>query len=108
MKYGSELAYFYQQADAFVFPSRTDTFGLVLVEAMACGTPVAAYPVTGPIDVIRDPAVGALSEDLRAAALSALALDRGAVRDYAQQYSWAKATRQFLEQLRPVASAVAA
>jgi glycosyltransferase involved in cell wall biosynthesis len=108
MKYGSELAYFYQQADAFVFPSRTDTFGLVLVEAMACGTPVAAFPVTGPIDVIRDPAVGALSEDLRAAALSALALDRGAVRDYAQQYSWAKATRQFLEQLRPVASAVAA
>jgi 1,2-diacylglycerol 3-alpha-glucosyltransferase/glucuronosyltransferase len=108
MKYGSELAYFYQQADAFVFPSRTDTFGLVLVEAMACGTPVAAYPVTGPIDVIRDPAVGALNEDLRAAALSALALDRGAVRDYAQQYSWAKATRQFLEQLRPVASAVAA
>ena len=108
MKYGSELAYFYQQADAFVFPSRTDTFGLVLVEAMACGTPVAAYPVTGPIDVIRDPAVGALSEDLRAAALSALALDRGAVRNYAQQYSWAKATRQFLEQLRPVASAVAA
>jgi glycosyltransferase involved in cell wall biosynthesis len=108
MKYGGELAYFYQQADAFVFPSRTDTFGLVLIEAMACGTPVAAYPVTGPIDVIRDPAVGTLNEDLRTAALSALALDRRAVRDYAQQYSWAKATRQFLEQLRPVASAVAA
>jgi glycosyltransferase involved in cell wall biosynthesis len=108
MKYGRELAYFYQQADAFVFPSRTDTFGLVLVEAMACGTPVAAYPVTGPIDVIRDPAVGALSEDLRGAALAALALDRGAVRDYVQQYSWTTATRQFLEQLRPVASAVAA
>ncbi len=108
MKYGHELAYFYQQADAFVFPSRTDTFGLVLVEAMACGTPVAAYPVTGPIDVIRDPAVGTLSEDLRAAALVAMTLDRGAVRDYAQQYSWATATRQFLEQLRPVASPVAA
>ena len=108
MKYGRELAYFYQQADAFVFPSRTDTFGLVLVEAMACGTPVAAYPVTGPIDVIRDPAVGALSEDLRGAALAALALDRRAVHDYALQYSWATATRQFLEQLRPVASAVAA
>ena len=108
MKYGRELAYFYQQADAFVFPSRTDTFGLVLVEAMACGTPVAAYPVTGPIDVIRDPAVGALSEDLRGAALAALALDRRAVHNYALQYSWATATRQFLEQLRPVASAVAA
>ena len=75
---------------------------------MACGTPVAAYPVTGPIDVIRDPAVGVLSEDLRGAALAALALDRAAVRDYAQQYSWAKATRQFIEQLRPVAAAVAA
>jgi glycosyltransferase involved in cell wall biosynthesis len=108
MKYGSELAYFYQQADAFVFPSRTDTFGLVLIEAMACGTPVAAYPVTGPIDVIRDPRVGALSEDLRGAALAALALDRTAVHDYAQQYSWAKATRQFVEQLRPVTVAVAA
>ncbi|HEV3240659.1 MAG TPA: glycosyltransferase family 1 protein [Casimicrobiaceae bacterium] len=108
MKYGAELAYFYQQADAFVFPSRTDTFGLVLVEAMACGTPVAAYPVTGPIDVIRDPAVGVLSEDLRAAALAALELDRRAVRSYALQYSWATATRQFLEQLRPVPSAIAA
>lgn len=108
MKYGRELAHFYQQADAFVFPSRTDTFGLVLIEAMACGTPVAAYPVTGPIDVIRDPAVGVLSEDLRSAALSALALDRTAVRDYAQQYSWAAATRQFIEQLRPLTHAVAA
>ncbi len=108
MKYGAALAYFYQQADAFVFPSRTDTFGLVLVEAMACGTPVAAYPVTGPIDVIRDPAVGVLSEDLRAAALGALELDRDAVRSYALQYSWATATRQFLEHLRPVPSAVAA
>jgi len=108
MKYGSELAYFYQQADAFVFPSRTDTFGLVLIESMACGTPVAAYPVTGPIDVIRDPSVGALNEDLRDAALAALDLDREAVRDYAQQYSWATATRQFLEQLRPLASPAAA
>jgi 1,2-diacylglycerol 3-alpha-glucosyltransferase/glucuronosyltransferase len=108
MKYGSELAYFYQQADAFVFPSRTDTFGLVLIESMACGTPVAAYPVTGPIDVIRDPSVGALKEDLRDAALSALELDREAVRNYAEQYSWATATRQLLEQLRPLASPAAA
>ena len=67
-KFGAELAHFYQQADVFVFPSRTDTFGLVLIEAMACGTPVAAYPVMGPKDVIADPAAGALSEDLRAAA----------------------------------------
>ncbi len=55
MKHGRELAAFYQQADVFVFPSRTDTFGLVLIEAMACGTPVAAFPVTGPLDVVTDP-----------------------------------------------------
>ena len=108
MKYGRELAYFYQQADAFVFPSRTDTFGLVLIEAMACGTPVAAYPVTGPIDVITDTKVGVLSENLREAALAALELDRGAVSNYAQRYSWAAATRQFLTELRPAVSAVAA
>ena len=108
MKHGAELAYCYQQADVFVFPSRTDTFGLVLIEAMACGTPVAAYPVTGPIDVVRDPAIGVLSEDLRAAALAALDLDRSAVRRYAQQYSWAAATRQFVGNLRPANVAVAA
>ena len=102
MKHGAELAYYYQQADVFVFPSRTDTFGLVLVEAMACGTPVAAFPVTGPIDVVRDPEVGVLSEDLRAAALAALKLDRASVHRYAQQFSWAVATRQFVNSLRPV------
>ena len=73
---GAELASYYQRADVFVFPSRTDTFGLVLVEAMACGTPVAAFPVRGPIDVVTDPAAGVLDEDLGAAALAALALDR--------------------------------
>ena len=99
MRHGPDLAYFYQQADAFVFPSRTDTFGLVLLEAMACGTPVAAFPVTGPIDVVRDPAVGVLSEDLRAAALEALSLDRSAVRNYALRYSWTAATSQFFANL---------
>jgi glycosyltransferase involved in cell wall biosynthesis len=108
MKYGRELAHYYQQADAFVFPSRTDTFGLVLIEAMACGTPVAAYPVTGPVDVVRDSAAGILSEDLQAAALAALKLDREAVRRYALQFSWAAATRQLLEQLRPMAAPLAA
>jgi len=107
VKHGKDLAYYYQQADVFVFPSRTDTFGLVLIEAMACGTPVAAYPVTGPIDVVRDPAVGVLSDDLRTAALAALTLDRQRVRKYAEQYSWAAATRQFLANLRtyPIAAA---
>jgi glycosyltransferase involved in cell wall biosynthesis len=99
MKQGEELAYYYQQADVFVFPSRTDTFGLVLIEAMACGTPVAAYPVTGPIDVIRSSAAGILSGDLRAAALEALKLDRSAVHEYAQRFSWRAATEQFVANL---------
>jgi len=108
VKHGKDLAYFYQQADVFVFPSRTDTFGLVLIEAMACGTPVAAYPVTGPIDVVRDPAVGVLSADLRTAALAALQLDRVPVSRYAEQYSWGAATRQFVANLRTPGLAVPA
>jgi glycosyltransferase involved in cell wall biosynthesis len=107
MRHGADLARFYQQADVFVFPSRTDTFGLVLIEAMACGTPVAAYPVTGPVDVVRDPAAGVLAEDLRAAALDALALDRSAVHRYAQRYSWATAPRQCVDNLRPRSRAAA-
>jgi len=99
MRGGVELAHYYQQSDVFVFPSRTDTFGLVLAEAMACGTPIAAYPVTGPVDVVRDPDAGVLSEDLRGAALAALGLDRSAVRRYALQFSWAAATEQFVAAL---------
>ena len=99
MKTGAELASYYQRADAFVFPSLTDTFGLVLIEAMACGTPVAAFPVRGPIDVIQDPAVGVLREDLRSAAVAALSLDRERVRRYAEQYSWEHCSRQFLSLL---------
>ncbi len=101
MKSGRELARYYQEADVFVFPSRTDTFGLVLIEAMACGTPVAAFPVPGPLDVVTDPTAGVLSEDLRWAALAALALDRAAVRRFALDYSWERATAQFLRNLRP-------
>ena len=101
MKHGRELASFYQQADVFVFPSRTDTFGLVLIESMACGTPVAAYPVTGPLDVVTDPSAGVLSEDLRSAALAALDCDRDAVRRFGQRFSWESATRQFVLHLQP-------
>ena len=101
MKSGPELASYYQRADVFVFPSRTDTFGLVLVEAMACGTPVAAYPVRGPIDVIKDPAAGVLDADLGAAALSALRLDRDKVRGYAARFSWEQSSRQFISSLVP-------
>ena len=75
-RYGEELARYVSCADVFVFPSRTDTFGLVLLEAMACGVPVAAYPVTGPCDVVLDGVTGALSDDLEAAAMRALTTER--------------------------------
>ena len=100
-KTGAELASYFRSADVFVFPSRTDTFGLVLVEAMACGTPVAAFPVRGPIDVVKDPEAGVLDEDLGAAARAALELDRGRVRRYAEQFSWEACSRQFLANLVP-------
>jgi glycosyltransferase involved in cell wall biosynthesis len=98
----AELARLYSTADVFVFPSRSDTFGLVLLEALACGTPVAAYPVQGPADVIGRANVGVMHEDLRMAALAALKIDRGACRDFALEHSWAAATRQFLGLQRPV------
>ncbi len=97
------LARAYAQADVFVFPSRTDTFGLVLLEALASGTPVAAFPVTGPLDVIGGHPVGALDTDLRAACLRALALDRAACRAHAEGYSWAACARRFRDSLVPVA-----
>ena len=96
-----ELATLYNAADVFVFPSRTDTFGLVLLEAMACGCPVAAYPVTGPVDVIGDSPAGALNEDLRAAAMSALTIDRAVARRHALRFSWEACTLQFLAHLHP-------
>jgi len=99
MKTGAELAWHYQQADVLVFPSRTDTFGLVLIEAIACGTPVAAFPVTGPVDVVRDGETGALDTDLRAAALKALTLDRAAVASNGAAFSWRAATGQFIANL---------
>jgi glycosyltransferase involved in cell wall biosynthesis len=102
MRLGEDLAWHYQQADAFVFPSRTDTFGLVMLEAMACGTPVAAFPVTGPVDVVVPGVSGVLDDDLRAAAIAALALPRAAVRAHASHSSWENATLQFLDNLRPV------
>jgi glycosyltransferase involved in cell wall biosynthesis len=95
------LAKLYNAADVFVFPSRTDTFGLVLLEAMACGCPVAAYPVTGPVDVIGDSPAGALDEDLRAACLRALAIPREVARAHAGKFSWEACTRQFLAHLHP-------
>ncbi len=97
---GDDLATVYRSADVKVFPSVTDTFGLVMVESMACGTPVAAYPVPGPIDVIgHDSAGGVLDTDLRAACLAALNKPRDEVRRYAEQFSWTRATQQFEQAL---------
>jgi glycosyltransferase involved in cell wall biosynthesis len=103
-----ELARVYAAADVFVFPSRTDTFGLVLLEAMACGLPVAAYPVTGPRDVIGDSAAGVLHEDLRTACLEALKLRREDAVARARLFTWRAATEQFLGHLHPRLRAVAA
>ena len=92
----AELARLYNAADAFVFPSRTDTFGLVMLEALACGVPVAAFPVTGPLDVIGDSPSGRLDENLRAAAVAALDIDPEVCRAHALEFSWEKVTDQFL------------
>lgn len=97
----NELARFYRAADVFVFPSLTDTFGLVLLEAMACGTPVAAYPVAGPLDVVGNSGAGVLADDLRQACLDAMKIDRSHVRRVAEGFSWAAAARQFEQHLHP-------
>lgn len=104
-KHRHELASLYSAADVFVFPSRTDTFGLVMLEALASGVPVAAFPVAGPNDVIGNAPIGVLSEDLRAAALQALKIDRAACRDFAAQMTWERCAKMFLDNLailRPV------
>lgn len=101
-KHGPDLARHVAAGDVLVFPSLTDTFGLVMLEAMACGLPVAAFPVAGPKDVVREGEVGALDWDLSKAAERALALSRTACRLYAQGFSWEAATRQFLANLAPL------
>lgn len=104
-KFGDELAAHYACADVFVFPSLTDTFGLVILEAMAAGTPVAAYPAPGPIDLIPDSGAGVLAhsatEGLREACLEALKLDRAGVRAYAERFSWRACAEDFLRNLQP-------
>jgi len=94
-KTGEELAAHIAAADVFVFPSRTDTFGLVMLEALACGVPVAAYPVTGPIDVITSDKVGCLDKDLKTAVQGALQCKRADCREYALNYTWEAASRTF-------------
>jgi glycosyltransferase involved in cell wall biosynthesis len=100
-KVGDELAAHYAAADLFVFPSRTDTFGLVLLEALASGLPVAAYPVPGPLDIIDGTGVGVLDEDLAAAARRAIAISPAHCRAVALQYSWRASAEQFVHNLQP-------
>ena len=88
---GEELAFHYSDSDVFVFPSRTDTFGLVMLEAMSCGTPVAAYPVTGPIDVVVNGVNGHLDDSLEIAVKEALKVDRSGCRSFALDNSWSHA-----------------
>lgn len=98
-KMGEDLARHYAVSDVFVFPSRTDTFGLVMLEALASGVPVAAYPVQAPLEVIGNAPVAALDEDLRAACMRALAISPEACRRFALDHSWHACTEQFLANL---------
>jgi glycosyltransferase involved in cell wall biosynthesis len=98
---GAELVREYAAADAFVFPSRTDTFGLVMLEANACGTPVAAYPVTGPKDVVIEGVNGSLHQDLRQAVRSALQVSRSSCRRHALDNDWERIAMRFLRAMEP-------
>ena len=100
-RHGDGLVEAYQGADVFVFPSRTDTFGNVMTEALACGTPVAAYPVTGPKDILTDGRAGAVHADLAVAVRRALMLERSDASAHAQNFTWAASARQFLDGLVP-------
>ena len=100
-KFGEDLARYFADADVFVFPSKTDTFGLVIIEAMATGTPVAAYPVTGPIDIVPGSGGGVLDDDLKTACLSALDCARDAAAKHAQNFSWLAVTEKFFAYLTP-------
>ena len=102
---GEALAEAYAGADVFVFPSKTDTFGLVLLEALASGLPVAAFPVTGPRDVIGDAPVGALNDDLREACLSALTISKQACLDFAAKYTWEASARAFVDNMADIRNA---
>jgi glycosyltransferase involved in cell wall biosynthesis len=101
-KFGEELARHYACGDVFVFPSLTDTFGLVLLEALASGLPVAACPMPGPLDVIGDSGSGVLDHDLAQAAAQALEIPRARDREYALTFSWRRCAKQFLENLHPI------
>jgi glycosyltransferase involved in cell wall biosynthesis len=98
-KRGQELGDYYRMADVFVFPSRWETFGLVMVEAMACGTPVAAYPCQGPLDVVDEGVTGCMNNDLKLAVDAALLLDRNRVLEGSNRWTWEKAWEIFRDNL---------
>jgi len=101
-KTGTDLARYYANAEVFVFPSKWETFGIVMIEAMACGTPVAAYPVQGPEDVIDEGITGCLNDDLKQAVKDALMLDRTRVWEGSVRWSWERAWQIFRDNLLPV------
>ena len=98
-KFGNDLAQFYSDASVFVFPSMTDTYGIVMIEAMACGTPVAAFPVTGPIDVIEPNLNGSVNEDLERAVSQAKVISSQSCIDSVKNLSWDSVTQTFLDTL---------
>jgi glycosyltransferase involved in cell wall biosynthesis len=98
-KKGSSLAHYYANADVFIFPSRSDTFGVVMLESMACGTPVAAYPVTGPIDIITPGVDGCMDDDLSKAIHACLGLDRKMVEESSRRFTWKACTDVFEKNL---------
>ena len=102
LKEGAELAGLVAAADVFVFPSKTDTFGIVQLEALACGVPIAAYPVTGPLDVIGDHPVGVLNDDLGVACVAALKISRQVCRTFALSHSWETSASQFIGHMEQV------
>jgi glycosyltransferase involved in cell wall biosynthesis len=99
VKRGQSLAEFYANADVFVFPSKSDTFGVVMIESMACGTPVAAYPVTGPTDVIEQDVTGYMDSDLVTAIQKCLELDRQQVHYNSLKWTWLNCATQFIGSL---------
>ncbi len=102
LKKDKELAQYYQYADVFVFPSKTDTFGVVIIESLACGTPVAAYDVTGPKDILQNGYNGYISHDLKSATEQCLGLDRSNVVESSQQWSWEDCYERFISALVPI------
>jgi glycosyltransferase involved in cell wall biosynthesis len=103
-RFGEELSRYYASADVLVFPSRTDTFGLVMLEALACGTPVAAFPEQGPRAVLGSSGTGCLNESLTAAVLGAMEIPRERCRAYAEQFSWTRSAETLLGGLIPCRS----